>query len=86
MQIENACCPKIHIENAIFLCAILTAIQKCKMDSGKPTFLIYRVSPKAVRFFLPSVFLFFRMRGMMQRLSEFKNLPKNITQTSQTMA
>jgi len=39
---------KMHIENAFFP-SIFTAIQKCIMDSGRPTFLIRTVSPKAVR-------------------------------------
>ena len=54
---------KMHIENAYFLRAIKNAywkcilfacyfyghIQKCIVDSGRPTFLICTVSPKAVR-------------------------------------
>ena len=40
---------KMHIENAYFLRAIFTAIQKCILDSGRPTFLICTVSPKAVQ-------------------------------------
>ena len=64
----------MHIENAYFLPDIFTAIQKCIMDSGRPTFLICTVSPKAVRGdLLTYVFLIFSMRAMMQRLSESKN-------------
>ena len=49
MHFENACCPKMHIDNAYFLRAVFAAFQKCKMDSGRPTFLICTVSPKALR-------------------------------------
>jgi hypothetical protein len=48
VHIENVCCPKMHIENAYFVRDIFTAIQKCVMDSGRPTFLICTVCPKAV--------------------------------------
>ena len=44
--LKNACCPKMQIENAYFLRAIFTAIRKCIMDSGTPTFLICTLSPK----------------------------------------
>ena len=43
------CYQKCILNMHIFLRAIFTAIQKCILDSGRPTFLICTVSPKAVR-------------------------------------
>ena len=54
--LKNACCPKMQIENAYFLRAIFTAIQKCIMDSGTPTFLICTVSPKVLWWFFYTCF------------------------------
>ena len=81
--LKNACCPKMQIENAYFLRAIFTAIQKCIMDSGTPTFLIWTISPKAVRGLSFDLYIPNFQHGR----HDFwvQELPKNTTQTSQSM-
>ena len=77
---------KMHIENAYFLRAIFTAIQKCIMDSGRPTFLICTVSPKAVRgWSFDLCILNFQHAHHDAKTFWVQKLPGNITQTSQSL-
>ena len=65
---------KTHIENAYFLRAIFTAVQKCIMDlAGQLSWSARSPQKPSGGDLLTYVFLIFSMRTMMQRLSESKN-------------
>ena len=77
---------KTHIENAYFLRAIFTAVQKCTMDlAGQLSWSARSPQKLSGGDLLTYVFLIFSMLTMMQRLSESKNCQGNITQTSQSL-
>ena len=90
---------KMHIENAYFLRAIKNACWKCiffacyfygrsKMHngSGRPTFLICTVSPKAVRgWSFDLCILNFQHAHHDAKTFWVQKLPGNITQTSQSL-
>ena len=65
---------KTPIENAYFLRAIFTAVQKCIMDlAGQLSWSARSPQKPSGGDLLTYVFLIFSMRTMMQRLSESKN-------------